>query len=766
MSRFIVSAEELEKLRSQLQKPSFVIDGHEEKAPVWPSFAFSRQLNELVLAGFRAHPKFRAAGPVLVGSAARDELCPRSDLDFVFVGDVDAAREFISDQQARGIKLRSRLLGASDWTTEGEAPDWIALLEAKAVFPEHQIRVDEQSARVRTFLIKTRQKWLKGFIKEKSERKKRDQTVANVLEPNLKYGLGGLRDLNQAVAVGRLFAELFQNDKHVNEVLAYYSGFWLLLRHWLHLNDGNDILSSSAQFDAARWMGMSHRDFMREVQKGLSRVDFYSEWVLLHAAASPTVRAKYATTKIETPKQAMSALKKDPSVLMQRKIRSRIDAVFSDARFKRNNKERGAFIYSFLKPGADEKYIEAVFRSHVIDFLCPSFKPLIGLTQHDQYHRYTADKHLMQACIQWQRLYAKPSRASQLRQEILLLSARDTKIVAWSVLYHDMMKGREEDHSEAGEALVRKELKSFGVEAKVIEGVAWIVRHHLLLSQAAFRKNPMSPQTWLGLEEEGVVGDQLRRLAVFTAVDILATNPDAWTPWKAQLLANLLKTLRSSTVRQYIEFRGRMEKKKLGAQVDFIDPFLLTQVPLSVLTSDMDALSKSKDAQDIRVVKGVRNSLWVRFFEREDKAGLFSAYVEKLFAVGLSVRHAAVHTLPGIGVYDWFEIANVRDPQKVHTRLKHAQVSAKAMPAVTFDSVSLVSEEPEEWVFSFKAKDQPGCLRVAAQALTENGLSIRSARVHTWGQQVDDLFHVRPEGDPYALLKNLKAALLKPRAGA
>ncbi len=124
----------------------------------------------------------------------------------------------------------------------------------------------------------------------KDERKKRAQrfdSITNYLEPNIKFGPGGLRDLEQGLQIYELFAEKFTHPGHALNVLQYYRSYWLSLRQKLHLEGHGDILSSAVQFDLGQWMGFkSHKDFMRDLQRGLSRVHFYSDWIVRVAEAS------------------------------------------------------------------------------------------------------------------------------------------------------------------------------------------------------------------------------------------------------------------------------------------------------------------------------------------------------------------------------------------------------------------------------------------------------------------------------------------------
>ncbi|MBX3041989.1 MAG: protein-PII uridylyltransferase, partial [Bdellovibrionaceae bacterium] len=285
---------------------------------------------------------------------------------------------------------------------------------------------------------------------------------------------------------------------------------------------------------------------------------------------------------------------------------------------------------------------------------------------------------------------------------------------------------------------------------------------HLILSQAAFRKNPLSPATWTELQKNGAEGVRLRRLAVFTALDILATNPEAWTTWKARLLADLLKAIRSPSAQAYFLFEKELRKKKLKFSAADLDGYLIARLPAGKLVADLALVAKAKEDLPPELLKLRNGDLWIRVHRKEDQIGFFAEAVQGLYSLGLGVRHASVQTLPGLGIYDWFQVSARRTPAQLRALLKHGLTSSRDLPDVRFDSITLVSQDEAEWIFSFKGLDKPGCLAVAAKALASEGLSLSSARVHTWGRQIDDVFGVRPSGNPEQILARLRERIGNP----
>lgn len=714
---------------------------------------FSEWLGRELVARLQKHPRWVEAGPIALGSWSRGELSPKSDIDLLFVGSEDAVKDVTQTFAKQGLKLRYRMPeDRGDWTIGVEPFDVLALMGAKPLVDGTPLL--EQQARIDTSWHK---QILKAMTLERRGRAERYDSITNYLEPNLKYGSGGLRDLEQALALRQLFPEKFtsEDDQHAFDVLHYYKRFFLLVRQKLHLSEGSsDLLTAPEQAPIAQWLGFkTPKDFMREIQKGVSRVSFYADWAFEKATASRARLEKVDRLRLETPRDLFKALKQDPSVLMQNRVRNHADRVFAKLGAKKNlkgsvslNREIGRELTSFIDPAKPEAPLNALFRSRLIDHCVPEFRKIVGHVQHDQYHRFSVDAHILQAVRELGRLRKKPRLAGQLEAQLRKLSRQDWEILSFACLYHDIAKGREGDHSVEGIAIASIDLKKFGKSAAFIREVAWIVEEHLILSSAAFRENPASPTTWAKLANKGVERKRIALLAAFTIVDIKATNPEAWTPWKERLLNEVVTNLENPEEAQAIQFA-----KIAPEWVEKLDRFLIAMVPAKQLAQDL------RGPNDLKILKTRGGQTWIRFHTADDTPGLFAHYVGALAAAGLSIRHASIHTLPEIGVYDWFEVKTEKTAAQL-TKLVGLALTKTAVASkpVKFDEITLASQTADEWVISFKGRDQAGALLQAAIWLAKNNAEIQWARVHTWGRQIDDVFGVKPLGDAREFLARLR----------
>lgn len=727
-----------------------------------PQFAgwLSSQLEEKL----KSYPGFADCEPVILGSWARGELCPLSDIDILFCGPEDKVKHLTDELHQAGLRIRYRVpQNPDDWTEGVESFDVLSLWKAKPLSSASASKLLLQQKRLWENKTKLRGKLLKDLLQERKQREARFNSISNYLEPNLKYGPGGLRDIEQAQQVYELFSDKFQNPGHALSVLNYHKAYLLTLRQKLHLMGCGEVLVNTAQFELAGFFNFkSHKDFMRDLERGLSRSHFYVNWIFAVATSSQKALDKTRALPFAKPEDLVSALRSYPNPLGQQKVRENLDRLLPEKTVAKSARSFGKTLQEMLDPKKSKEFVVSVFDSRLIDKILPAIRHLVGYVQHDQYHRYTADVHIMQACLVLKDVYKNPKALGPLSVFHKNLSAEDWKILSWSALYHDLAKGlHSEDHSGLGVEILRRDFKKYGFTKGFTEEVAWLVKNHLELSIAAFRKNPKAKKTWEELEKIGAKGPRLMRLAVFTVMDICATNPEAWNEWKGRLLRDLVEAMNAPSTQNYFNLKSSLQKKKFKGLEDVLndfDEFLLQSLSAPVLAEDLKKARQATESLSPMVVKKGKE-LWVRFHAKVDQEGLLAEYVQRLYSLGLGIRHASIQTLSGVGVYDWFQVNTSKSPQVIEKMLKHSQ-GRKETPKVVYDQVEWVSLDDDEWILSFKGKDQAGFLSSATKALASTGFNIKSARVHTWGHQVNDIFILKnPGGSAESRLADIKRQL-------
>ena len=489
-------------------------------------------------------------------------------------------------------------------------------------------------------------------------------------------------------------------------------------------------------------------------------MSFYADWVAEMALASEEVRESYAQKPVKNLKQCFKLLKEDYSLMGQNKIRN----------FLPQHKERlpgeamGRLLKRAIHPERPDRYLVALFRSHLMQHCFSDIRRLSGYVQHDQYHRFTADTHIMQAMREVRRVYKDPQKELGLLKEFSL-SKKDWQILMWTAVFHDIAKGLPGHHAIVGEKKAKQSLKKWGFAKDFTEEVAWLVKNHLKLSEAAFRKNPDSPQTWQELKDSGVLGKRLWRLGVFTFIDIRATNPEAWNTWKERLLFDLIKVMDEEATRNILSLKQMAQRKKVKVEPVFelVDKAVLSEIPVGVLlreSMELEGLSKKESLKPLLLQKR-QGELWVRLHSVQNGKGTLVDFVSQLYLSGYNIRHACISSSKDYGAYDWFKVKTSKSLTSLE-KILNLKVQGKVeLKPVKFDRILITHRDDTEVIISFRGKDQRGLLVSAVQALFSWGLEVRWARVHTWGRQIDDVFSVLPRSDIDLVVEELRKEFVR-----
>lgn len=273
-------------------------------------------LASLILQEFDRDPRFRQGDPVLLGSWARDQITPKSDLDLGFWTDSENTQSFIRELQATKLPLRARLL-TPDEIRAWPIPEQLAFLEAKPLTELATVRTEGERTRIMGLSSAEKKKWVKALQEERGQRHRKGFEFENVLEPHIKTGRGGLRDTQQAFQLMALLPDVW-SDPHFFEVMDSCRWFLLQVRFELQALGSGDFLQAGLQIEIGAKLGYPHmKDFMRELQLCLSRVAFYGDVMFEMALASKETRDRVQSRPFKTGEELVRALKKDAGLLTQ-----------------------------------------------------------------------------------------------------------------------------------------------------------------------------------------------------------------------------------------------------------------------------------------------------------------------------------------------------------------------------------------------------------------------------------------------------------------
>ena len=441
---------------------------------------------------------------------------------------------------------------------------------------------------------------------------------------------------------------------------------------------------------------------------------------------------------------------------------------------------RGLFLGLFARPQRLGHALRRLHEVGALEILIPEFAHARHLLQFNNYHKYTVDEHCIVAV---ERAAALQDEAGWLGDAWRQLNRKRPLLLA--LLIHDLGKGFVEDHSEVGARLARDVAARFGLPADEAEIVEFLVHRHLAMAHQAFRRDTADDSLVVGFARDVGSPEVLRMFAILTAADVGAVGPGVWTRWKADLLGELyfrtLNTLDGESPSVAAE-RHRQALDALLAGRGADDPVvrLARQLPLSYLHDTepvrmLEELGKLQRLEPRGMFVGTRwqpatGTVAVTVATRESVAsGVFHRLTGALTSQRLEILAADIHTLGQGLVLDHFvvhdpdyageppaeRLAEIADAIRAALRADRSPSfmprwnpfapqpnPATMTPArVRFDNESSASAT----ILEVFAHDSVGLLYAIARTIFEQGLSVRSAKIGTYLDQVVDAFHVTDE---------------------
>ena len=377
------------------------------------------------------------------------------------------------------------------------------------------------------------------------------------------------------------------------------------------------------------------------------------------------------------------------------------------------------------RPAVDK--IESLDQHGLLVRLIPEWAAVRNKPQRNAYHRFTVDRHLLEAAA----LAAELTDTVE-RPDLLLIGA----------LLHDIGKGFPGDHTAVGIEVVDRVATRMGFPPEDVDVLVDLVRHHLLLPDTATRRDLDDPTTIDHVARAAGNRTTLHLLAALTEADSRATGPSAWGPWKAGLVADLVE--RADKVLQGEAAAPALPELLLATHRELIDEVRATGLP-------------SVSLQPPQVIVAA-----------PDRPGIFSSVAGALALNGMDVRAANVAGEEGVAVEVFtVEVARGTWPDTAKLREDLAAVLTDRLPiaerlsereriypvrrrSAAYQPVSEVTVDNDAsetaTVLEVRAPDEIGLLHRITRALFEADLDVVSARVSTLGEMVVDAFYVRASG--------------------
>ncbi len=817
---------------------------------------------------------------VAVGGYGRGELAPFSDIDLLFLLPYKLTphgEQVVEFMLYRlwdlGLKVGHATRSVDECIRQARADMTIrtGLLESRFLWGEQRLFVELKRRFRREVAVGNGLDFVEAKLAERDQRHKRTGNSRYTLEPNIKDGKGGLRDLHTLYWIAKYLYPVDSVAALVEErgVLSAEEGatfekaaaFLWTIRCHLHYLAGRaeERLSFDFQPEIARRIGytdhagtsgverlMKHyfltaksvgdltRIFCAAIEAAHQRRPFirFPGLTLPHVGLRRREVEGFLVEGDRLNVPGPDSFRERPldllrlfEVAQRRGLDIHPEALRLVTRHLKLVKQLRSepeanrlFLAMLTSPKGPEVMLRRLNEAGVFGRFIPDFGRVVAQMQYDTYHHYTVDEHTIFAIGMLHRiergdLKGEAPVASSVVHEVL-----SRRVLYLAVLLHDIAKGRGGDHSELGAEVAERLCPRLGLSEEETEQVAWLVRHHLLMSNIAFKRDIDDPQTIADFAAEVQSLERLRLLLVLTVADIRAVGPKTWNNWKAVLLRELYWRAAERLSGGLSVAPG--EARAAGAiaalrqelsdwPADEVERHLARGPAAYWLAYDVPALARHarlvRQAEEEGAplaletrVEPARGSTEVTVYTA-DRLGLFSDLAGAFALAGADIVDARIFTLTNGKALDSFTIQDAggafERPDKLArfaATVEHVIVDSPgrgareiAIPQAALPSrLDLLPVAPRVLIdnrasaaftlIEVNGRDRKGLLHRLTRALSDLKLQIASAKISTFGVRAVDVFYVKDqfglkiedERRLKAIRDGLMAVLAEPSAAA
>ena len=685
-------------------------------------------------------------------------------------------------------------------------------------------------------------KGINRFVQEKlAESRARHASYGGsvyLLEPEVKEGEGGLRDIHTAQWIARVLTGVKDLDGLGRQgtiatadidQLKTSQDFLMRVRNELHFSTGKhqDQLTFEEQEKVSRALGFAGEGTLKSVEVFMRTYYLHASEVsrltglIIHRltdSGRPLFGGRYAFGRTIRDGVRISRgyiavtkpeiLKNDPSNLIRvfddmQKYNCRLShetrelfrahLVLIDDKFRRSAAANVPF-FAILKWKEDVyRTLSEMHRCGVLGAFIPEFGRLLCMVLHDAYHIYTVDQHSLRLVMEIECLKAGEYKDALPLLTQLAREADKIELLYLGLMFHDIGKGFGGGHSERGAGMVRQIAERMRLNVDDTALVEFLVRHHLLMTHTAFRRDLEDEKTVLDFAQTMGSVNNLKMLYLLTFADVKGVGPDVWNPWKASLLGELY--VKALTVLEDIE-KGELKRQDVRAALERIQSRVRDELLKDYVPEEVDrflqnmperyflTMSESEIPGHFILMRQFAGDGAVTSVEHfpdrdcsavvictRDRPGLFASIAGVMASLRLDILNARIFTARDGRILDVFRISHgarsevvMAEPKWVRFRetldevlrgkidvewlvakSQHSSLLQKRAPKVS-TVVEIDNEASEQFtVIEVFAPDRLGILFRITHTLHQLRLSIHVAKISTNVDQVADVFFVTDE---------------------
>lgn len=821
----------------------------------------SRDIDKIILSLWPGK-RLASVGLLAVGGYGRGELSPYSDIDLLILlpqqgepnaEEQEAIGEFVTALWDCGLDAGHSVRSLEDCAQQARDDLTVAtaLLECRRLAGPADCAEQVQDLWRRTIDPET---FAQGKRLEMQQRHHRFHDTPYALEPHIKESPGGLRDLQAVLWIAKGYglgddwsslARAGLLTRQEAGQLSRQQHYLQTLRAYLHLSTGRreDRLVFDLQSTIAARFGLEAKPGRRVSEVLMQRyyvaakivsqvtslllanVESFSQTQRTeHPTASRVLDSEFCETRGLLDIQTDDLFEREPAAILRaflmmarhstrREMTARARRALWNARvrvnksFREQAENKAAFLALFREPKGVVHALRLMNDLGILGRMLPVFRRIIGQMQHDLFHVYTVDQHILQVIRNLRRL-TMDEHAHEFPELTELMSDFGAPWKLYlAALFHDVAKGRGGDHSQLGELEVRRFARQYGLDTETAALLQFLVAEHLTMSTVAQKQDLADPEVITRFAAKVQSMERLQALYILTVADIRGTSPKVWNHWKGRLLAALYRQTRAVLETNHADHapqalqQAALKTKRTEAlrliQLEGGDPeraqALWSTLPLgyflrheasdiawhaSRIHSDREAISVAA-----RLAAG-GEVMQVMVYVR-DTSALFARLAGYFHTKGLAVLDAQIHTTSQGYALDSFmlDARHLEGHQRpmlslISDDLRRLMEGPASLPVPQLGKLSRQSrsfplpttvqitpdENQQTFTLSLTTVDRPGLLYAIAHQLAQFGVDIASARITTLGERAEDVFllqggNLHHDRSQLALERALLAAL-------